>query len=300
MSQTTRGLRLVVPDGSMEKVVAGWLEKFGLKVKLVNGRVKTGTTNIPFVESVSYMRPQEIPIYTERGVFDIAIANEDWIANWQSDVVVLYKISVGRATSNPVQIVLAVLEESGYNSVNDLPTGAMVATEYVELASQYFANFGRSDICVTRSFGGTESKIRYGADAVVDVTETGTSLKANGLKIIDTIMTSSVVVAANATACTDPELRSQMDWLVAMIEGSVRSTDYVLLQVNVQAQMVKEAAKLIGGMTSPTKSPLVASDWYELSSYVLKSQYHEVIFQLLNLGARGICVSDNVSIVMGM
>lgn len=299
MVEIIRMLRLAVPDGSMMKVVMEWLRRAGITVLMISDRIKSGTTNVPFIGSVTLMRPQEIPVYLAKWLFDIAIANEDWIRNWMADVVILLTIPAGRATNQAVRIVLAVAKESGYKSVKDLPQNAVVATEYVELTERYLLENNRPDITVIRSYGGTEQKIGFGADAIVDVTETGDSLIANGLVIIDEIMTSNTVVAVNKTAYADPELRPLIDWFVAVIEGAVKSTGYILMQANVPEDKLDQAAAIIGGMLSPTKNPLAIPGWCELSSYVEKSRQHEVIFQLLQLGVKDICVSDNVSMVMG-
>lgn len=295
----TSTLRLVIPDGSMQKVVAGWLEKAGILVYLPNNRLKTGNTNVSFVESITYMRPQEIPLYLAQGFFHIAIANEDWIANWQADVLELAKIPIGRAMSQAVKIVLAVSKDSNYKSVSDLPNGSMIASEYVELVQKYLIKKRREDIQIIRSYGGTEQKVNYGATAIVDITETGSSLTANGLVVIDEIMVSNTIVAANRQAYSNPLFRPLIDWFVAVIKGVVEGEKYILLQANVPEKELAKAVKVIGGMKSPTINSLAIAGWYEISSYIKKSHQHEIIIQLLHLGVKDICVSDCVSIVMG-
>lgn len=299
MVKFIRTLRLVIPDGSMMKVVMEWLEKAGITIMLAGSRVKSGSTNVPFISSVTLMRPQEIPVYLAKRLFDIAIANEDWIRNWMADVVILLTVPVGRATNQAVRIVLAVAKESEHKSVKDLPPNAVIATEYVELTERYLLENSRPDISVIRSYGGTEQKIGFGADAIVDVTETGDSLVANGLVVIDEIMTSNTVIAVNKEAYADPQLRPLIDWFVAVVEGAVKSAGYILMQANVPEEKLDQAIAIIGGMLSPTKNPLAIAGWYELSSYVEKSRQHNVIFQLLQLGVKDICVSDSVSMVMG-
>lgn len=299
MLENMRALRLAVPDGSMMKVVMEWLRRAGITVQMISDRIKSGTTNVPFINSVTLMRPQEIPVYLAQWLFDVAIANEDWVRNWMADVVILLTIPVGRATNQAVRIVLAVARESGYKSVKNLPLNAVIATEYVELTERYLLENSRPDISVIRSYGGTEQKVEFGADAIVDVTETGDSLVANGLVVIDEIMISNTVIAVNKTAYADPELRPLIDWFVAVIRGVVEGEKYILMQANVPEEKLDQAVAIIGGMLSPTKNPLAIPGWYELSSYVEKSRQHEVIFQLLQIGVKDICLSDSVSMVMG-
>lgn len=299
MSQIINALRLLLPDGSMEKVVLGWLAKAGFSMSFPNSRVKRGLADVPFIKWVTSMRPQEIPVYLAKGLADIAFANEDWIRNWASDLVILLKIPAGRATRHPVKIVLAVSKNSGFRSIKDLPINGVIATEYVELAEQYLRDNGRQDISIIRSYGGTEQKIIFGADAIIELTETGSSLVANDLIVIDEIMVSNTVIAVNREAYEDPNLRPLIEWFVRVIEGVVNGEDYIQMQANVPEDKLDQAIDTIGGMLSPTKNVLAIPGWYELSSYIEKARQHEIIFQLLQLGVQDICVSDNVSMVMG-
>lgn len=299
MQELTRALRLVIPDGSMMKVVVEWLAKAGISIILANSRIKTGPTNVPFVSSITLMRPQQIPIFLDMGHFDLAMGGGDWFANCCSGAVKLYEIPVGRATNQAVKIVLAVRANSGYKSIKDLPQNATIATEYVELVERYLIEKGRADIKVVRSYGGTEQLVNYGMDAIVDVTETGSSIRANGLEIIETILVSNTVIATSQEAYNDPELRPLIDWFVAVIKGVVEGEKYILLQANVPQDALAQAIETIGGMKGPTVSPLATPGWLELSSYIEKSRQHEIIFDLLQLGVEDICVLDCVSMAMG-
>ncbi|MFA6963391.1 MAG: ATP phosphoribosyltransferase [Patescibacteria group bacterium] len=299
MFEFLAGFALAVPDGSMEAVVINWLKKAGIAILFSNGRVKTGTTNVPFIQSLTLLRPQEIPIYLEKGCFQVAIANEDWIANWQSDVVILARFPIARATNQAVRIVLAVSKASGYEAIGDLPKGSTIATEYVELTGQYLAQKGRADIEVIRSWGGTEQKIKFGAAAIVELTETGSSLISNGLKIIDEIMISNTVIAVNREAYNNIDLRPQIDWFVEVMKGANLADSYVFVQANVSEGAVKKASEILGGMYAPTISSLTTSGWYSISAYVLKNCQHEIVFQLLQMEVKDICVHDNISMVLG-
>lgn len=300
MSSITRALRLVGPDGSMQEVFLGWLKRGGIALFLAGSRVKSGTTNVPFISSITLMRPQQIPVFLDLGHFDLAVGGRDWFTNCCSNAVIIYEIPVARATNQSVRVVLAVRVDSGYKTLGDLPENAAIATEYVELVEQYLVEKSRTDIKVIRSYGGTEQLVKYGMDAIVDVTETGSSIRANGLEIIETIMVSNTVIAANQEAYNDPELRPLIDWFVAVVKGVVEGEKYVLLQVNVPEEKLERSIAAIGGMKSPTASSLALPGWFELSSYVERNRQHEVIFSLLQLGVEDICVCDGVSMVMGV
>jgi ATP phosphoribosyltransferase len=187
-------LKIAVPDGSMEKRILDLFESAGMAIKIENERQKIGTVNCPMIESITFMRPQEIPIYLEKGYFDMAIVGEDWLTNWQSSAKILTRLPVARKTLQPVRVVLVVEESSGCMSIETLKKNARIATEYVELARSIVAERGRNDIEIIRSYGGTERKVKFGADAVIDITETGESLVANKLKIIEELMQSYTVI----------------------------------------------------------------------------------------------------------
>ena len=168
-------LDIVVPDGSMQEIVIGLLVKAGLSVAIEKKRTKEGKIGVDWIKRIAFQRPQEIPQYLKSGHFDVAIVGEDWVANWGCDFPVLLKLPIGRSSNKPVKVVLAVSKASGFRKIEDLPQNCEVATEYVQLARKFFADKGRPDINVVPSYGNTEHKIRFGATAIIDVTERGDS-----------------------------------------------------------------------------------------------------------------------------
>ena len=284
-------LKIVIPDGSMQEVVTNLLAKAGLPIK-------EGKIAVPWVNEVSPQRPQEIPHYLKGARFDVGIVGEDWIANWGYEFPVLLKLPIGRSGNKPVKIVLAVKKDSGFKSVQDLPRFCEVATEYVPLTERFFREAGREDILVMSSYGKTEQKIDFGASAIVDVTESGKSLKKNGLVVIAELMESNTVLVVNPTSYSDMEKRPYIDCLVALLKGAYQASQYIMLIANVPEKAIGEASKIIGGLKGASKSPLMVDGWFALQSIVLRENEHDIIFKLLQIGVTDIIVNRDIPLIM--
>lgn len=291
-------LDIVVPDGSMQEVVMELLAKAGLPVTFDKKRTKEGRVSVNWIRRIAFQRPQEIPHYLNNGHFDVAIVGEDWIANWGYEFPVLLTLPIGRNGNKSVRIVLAASETSGVYAVNDLPQGSEVATEYVQLVQRFFSRCGRDDIRVVPSFGNTEHKISFGSTAIVDVTESGTSLSENRLKVIHEIMESNTVVVANPESLVDPDKRSYIDCFVRLIKGAYQASQYVMLTANVPEQILEEAGKIIGGLKGASCSPLRVSGWFALQSIVTRKDEQATIFKLLQIGVTDIIVNRDIPLIM--
>ena len=197
-------LKLVLPKGSLEKATFDLFEAADLSVgrnSLVDYRASIAD---PRVDDVRILRPQEIPTYVSDGLFDLGITGRDWIEETGSDVVSLGELHYSKATARPVQIVVAVPGDSAFESVSDLPDGVRVSSEYPEMTRRYFVEQGvEADIRL--SYGATEAKVPDIVDVVVDITETGRALRAAGLKVIDTILTSYTELIATMEAPLEDE-----------------------------------------------------------------------------------------------
>jgi ATP phosphoribosyltransferase len=292
-------LRLAIPDGSMQAVTLALLHRAGITIPAPSSRQKRAVLGEGFIESVAFMRPMQIPICLDRGYFDLAIVGEDALKNCNADAIVLFKMAVARKTKQAVRIVLAASKEKDWRSLDDLPRGATIATEYVELVERYLVMRGRSDIGVMRAYGGTEQMIAYGAQAIVDVVETGSSLTANNLEIIEVIMTSDTVIAANRQAYEDPAIREVIDWFVAVVKGAWDAGRFVRLEANVPADKLKAVVAIAGGMKAPTVSQIYGREWASLVACIPKEKQQEVVFSLLQLGVKDICIQA-VDIIMGV
>ena len=189
-------LKLVLPKGSLEKATLELFEAADLKVSRDSSVQYKATIDDPRVIDVRILRPQEIPVYVAEGLFDLGITGRDWIEETNSTVESLGELRYSKVTSNPVRIIVAVPQDSPYCSVADLPQGVRVSSEYPELTRRYFADRGIS-ADIKLSYGATEAKVPDIVDCIVDITETGSALRAAGLKIIDTILVSYTEMIAN-------------------------------------------------------------------------------------------------------
>lgn len=289
---------MVASDGSMQETIKSLFTKAGLPVTINNERTKEGKVDVDWIRCVAFQRPQEIPYYLDNGHFDIAIVGEDWIANWGYEFPVLLKLPIGRSGNKPVKIVIAVSQDSEITKPEGLPLGAEVATEYVELVERFFLKLGRKDIKVIRSFGNTEHKIKFGATAIVDVTESGNSLIVNNLKIIGEIMESNTVIVANSKSFTDNSKRGYIDCFVRLIKGAYQASQYMLMIANVPQEVLDEASRIMGGLKGPSCSTLMTKGWFALQSVVRHEDEQTIIFKLLQIGVTDIIVNREVPLIM--
>lgn len=292
-----KSIKIVIPDGSMQETIISLLSRAGLLVTIPRKRVKEGEIDVEWIKQIAFQRPQEIPHYLKNGHFDVAIVGEDWIANWGYDFPVLLKLPIARAGNKPVKIILAVKEKSDIYKTTDLPKKCEVATEYVQLAKNFFAKIGRPDIVVVPSYGNTEHKIKFGATAIIDVTESGESLIQNRLRIIEEIMESNTVIVANPDSFTDKDKKIYIDCFVRLINGAFQSSKYVMLIANVPKQITNEASNIIGGLKGPSRS-IIGNEWIALQSIILKNNEHDIIFRLLQIGVTDIIVIRDIPLIM--
>lgn len=291
-------LNIVIPDGSMEKVVLDLFARAGLPVMIKNRRKKEGTAGVDWIRKVRLQRPQEIPNYLKSGHFDLAIVGQDWIANSGYEFPVLLKLPIGRSGNKAVKIVLAVDQNSNIGNAWELPQGCEVATEYVQLAERSFSDLGRNDIKIIPSFGNTEHKIGFGVAAIIDVTESGESLRENGLKAICEIMESNTVLVANPEALADEAKRPYIDCFVRLINGAHQASKYVMLMANVPEVSLEKANQIIGGLKGASCSPLTAKGWLALQSIIPRENEQKIIFELLQIGVTDIVVNRDIPLIM--
>lgn len=294
-------LDIVVPDGSMQEIIMGLFVKAGLPIIIEKKRIKEGKVRGDWIKRVAFQRPQEIPHYLNAGHFDVAIIGQDWLANWDYEFSVLLEMPIGGRSgyNKPVKIVLAVDQSSDFRQAKDLPRNCEIATEYVQLAEKFFADLGRNDIKILPSSGNTENKIGFGATAIIDVTESGDSLKENGLRVICEIMESNTVIVANSKSLTDELKRPYIDYFVRLIKGAFQSSKYVKLVANVPTEVFREAIRIIGGLKGPSCSKIEGvQGWWALESFVDRNDEQKIIFDLLQIGVTDIAVDRNTSLIM--
>jgi ATP phosphoribosyltransferase len=280
-------LKLVIPKGSLEDQTLRLFEAADLHVRRGSTRDYHGTIDDDRIERVSVLRPQEIPVYVGQGLFDLGITGEDWIAETQADVEVLTTLKYAKTgTGHGTKIVLAVPNEHPANSSKEMPAGSRISTEFVKLTERHFADLD-IPVTVAWSYGATEAKVPEIVDAIVDVTETGSTLRAHGMKIIETLMTSDPVLIANREAAADPERRAAMDDITTLLLGALRAEGRVLIKLNVGEDRLESVLKVVPSMKAPTVSPL-AHGGYAVETVAEKRTVNRLIPQLLAAGASDI------------
>ncbi|SUZ78898.1 uncharacterized protein METZ01_LOCUS31752 [marine metagenome] len=277
-------LKIVLPKGSLESATMKLFDEADLTVRRSSEVDYRATIDDPRIDEVRILRPQEIPGYVADGLFDVGIAGRDWIEETRSDVVSLGQLKYSKATAKPVKIVLAVPADSAYESISDLPQGVRVSSEYPELTKHHFSAAG-IEADVRLSYGATEAKAPDIVDAVVDLTETGSALKAAGLKIIDEILTSYTEIFANGEAYADAEKRKAMEQIKTLLDGVLDARGRVLMKLNVGTTDLDQVISVLPSMKAPTVNELWGGGGFAVETVVNKGDINILIPQLLDLGA---------------
>jgi len=280
-------LAVVLPKGSLEKQVLELFSSADLAVVRGSDRDYHARVDDPRIDKVRFLRPQEIPTYVEQGIFDLGISGRDWITETGADVVSLGEIGGGRAGEAVVSVVLAVPKESPWESAADLPDGVRISTEMPKTTRRFLEEHGVKARVFT-SHGATEAKIPDIVDAIVDLTETGSSLRKAGLKVIATLLTSRTELIANREAWQDAVKRAAMEDLLVLIQGALRARGHVLLKLNVPATQLEAVIAELPSMASPTVMSLAHGDMQALETVVPKKGVNTLIPALKAAGARDI------------
>jgi ATP phosphoribosyltransferase len=224
--------------------------------------------------------------YVEGGYLDCGITGRDWVEENGSKVEVLAELPYSKATSNPTRWVIAVPEDSPYKTVKDLE-GKRIATEAVGLTRRYFESHGvKAEI--EFSWGATEVKVPDLVDAIVDITETGSSLRANKLRILETIIESYPVLVANKASYADSWKRGKMERIALLLVGALTARDKVGLKMNLPRTKLQNLLDALPALRNPTVSPLAQNDWVAVETVIDEKIVREIIPQLKSLGAEGI------------
>ncbi|MPY93885.1 MAG: ATP phosphoribosyltransferase [Acidimicrobiia bacterium] len=280
-------LKLVLPKGSLERATLELFEAADLTVNRSSSVDYKASIDDARISEVHILRPQEIPTYVAEGLFDLGITGRDWVAETGAAVESLGELRYSKNTSKPVRIVVAVAQDDAHASVADLPQGVRVSTEYPELTRRFFAERGiAADIRL--SYGATEAKIPHIVDCVVDITETGRALRAAGLKIIDTILTSYTELIANPAAVADPARAKAMQQVRTLLDGAMAARGRVLVKVNVVAERLDDVIALLPAMKSPTVNKLFSDEGYAVEAVVPKNRINALIPELKEIGATDI------------
>jgi len=280
-------LSLVLPKGSLEKATLDLFDAADLTVLRASERDYHASIDDPRIDRVRILRPQEIPTYVERGLFDLGITGRDLITEAGAEVVSLGELQYSKVTSNPARIVLAVPQDAPWQTVTDLPKGIRISTEYPELTRRFLDERGVKAV-VIRSFGATEAKVPDIVDAIVDLTETGSSLRKNGLRILDTLLTSYTELISSSAAYADAEKRAAMEDIALLLGGVIQARRNVLLKLNVPAGKLAAVTTMLPAMSSPTITALASSDMNAVETVVPKRGVNTLIPALKAAGAQDI------------
>ena len=277
-------IKLGLPKGSLQESTFALMKKAGWNFK-VGSRSYVPTVDDPDI-AARLIRPQEIARYVELGLLDAGLTGYDWIYENGADVVEVAELCYSKATSNPVRWVVAVPNDSPIQGVKDLQ-GKRIATEAVGLTKRYLADHGVSAE-IEFSWGATEVKAPELVDAIVELTETGSSLRANQLRIIDTVLTSTTRLIANKDAWANAEKRAKIEQMALLLSGALYAENKVLLKMNAKKGDVASICGVLPALHAPTVNPLGDPSWVAIETVVDESIVREIIPQLKAAGASGI------------
>ena len=281
---TTRQLRLGIPKGSLQETTQKLFVRAGYDLR-ISGRSYYPAIDDPEIQCI-LIRPQEMARYVGQGILDCAVTGLDWILETGADVAELADLRAPWPNYGVVRWVMASKEDSSFDTVRDLE-GCRIATEAVGMTKRFLAEHGVS-ASVEFSWGATEVKPPILADAIVDVSETGSSLRANKLKIMHVVLESTPRFIAHRGALQDGWKKPKMDRLLMMLKGAIAAATRVLLSMNVRRDKVDGVLRLLPALATPTVSTLSDPDWVDLSTVVEESSVRELIPRLYEAGARGI------------
>lgn len=284
MSETNRILKLGLPSGSLQEPTLALMARAGFSIQGVSRSYRPSVDD-PELE-IRLLRAQEIGRYVDHGFLDAGITGHDWVIENGADVETICELPYSRATARPTRWVLVVPEESPVRTVKDLE-GRRIATEAVGLTQRYLAEKGVKAE-VEFSWGATEVKVPELVDAIVDITETGSSLRANRLRIVDTLLESFPRLIASHEARKDPWKRAKIDRIALLVKGALDARGKVGLKMNVPKDALENLVRSLPSLRRPTISPLYDSGWLSVETVIDESVVREIIPQLKTLGAEGI------------
>jgi ATP phosphoribosyltransferase len=281
-------LRLVIPKGSLENQTLALFDAADIRLMRGSDRDYHGTVDDPRLDRFSLLRPQEIPRYVEEGFFDVGLTGLDWVKETGAKVETIAELAYSKGyVGGIVKIVLAVSEQSGIASAREMKPGSRISTEYPNLTRRLFEELG-IPVKIFVSYGATEAKVPEIVDAIVDVTETGSTLRRNGLRIIHTLLESPTLLIANPESWRDPTKRQALEELKILIFGAVDARGKVLVKLNVREEDLEAVVDVIPALTAPTVSKLAHQEGYAVESVVPKNKINVLIPTLKARGATDI------------
>ena len=278
-------LKVGIPKGSLEKATIELFEKSGWKIKMMSRNY------FPEVDdpelSISICRPQEMSRYVEDGMLDAGITGKDWIMENGSDVEVIEELIYSKVSKKPTRWVIAVPGDSDITSIEQL-NGKKISTELVNVTRNFFAE-RNINVDISFSWGATEAKAVSGlADAIVEVTETETTIRAHGLRIIHELMESNSQLIAGKQALADPWKKEKIDHIAMLLQGALRADTIVGLKMNVPEDRFDEILEILPSVTAPTVARLYKQPWFSVETVISEHQVRDLIPRLKKIGTEGI------------
>lgn len=278
-------LKMGIPKGSLENATIELFRKSGWKINV------SSRSYFPVVDDdelrCTLVRAQEMSRFVEMGTLDLGLTGKDWILENRSDVVVVQDLVYSKTSTVPARWVLVVAEDSPIRHLEDLK-GKKIFTELVNFTKNYFAE-RKIDVDVEFSWGATEGKIIEGlADAIVEVTETGSTIRANKLRVVEELLQTNTQLIANRESYQDPWKKEKVEQISLLLQGALRAEGMVGLKMNVSANDLQSVIEILPSITGPTISNLFKSDWFAVEVMVSEKVVRELIPQLLKRGAEGI------------
>lgn len=284
MSASTK-VKLGLPKGSLQEATFALFRKAGWNFHVPSGRSYEPVVDDPELEAV-LLRPQEIPLYVQDGVLDAGITGYDWIQDCGAQVHEVLELQYSKNTRNPIRVVLAVHNDAPIQSLHDLE-GKRIATEYVRLTERYLKEHGVS-AHVEFSWGACEVKVPTLVDAIVVNTETGSSLRAHNLRILEVLLYSTTRLIANPLAWQDPAKREKIENLALMLEGALNAGALVGLKMNVHENNLDAVLAVLPALRNPTLAPLSNKGWYAVETIIEERIARDLIPRLRRAGAEGL------------
>ncbi len=279
-------ITIALPKGSLEEQTLQLFKEADLEVRRTD-RDYNPQINDERIGKVKILRPQEIPGYVEMGYFDMGISGLDWVHESGAKVREIAKLNYSKTGEGNVKIVVAVHRDEPILTVNEIRPDSRVTTEYPEMTREFFGRLG-IPVRLFPSYGASEAKVPDLMDVVVDLTETGTTLRKNGLKIIGQIMESYTVIIANSESFQDPVKRREMEEIVTLLMGVIEARNKVLLTMNVPAAMLESVVSTLPALKKPTVSRLHGIDFFSIETVVHKNLVNTLIPKLKASGAEDI------------
>jgi ATP phosphoribosyltransferase len=279
-------ISIALPKGSLEQQTLQLFKEADLEVKQTDRSYNPKIADSR-IGKVKILRPQEIPTYVQMGYFDLGISGLDWVQETSADVIEVARLTYSKSGEGTVKIVVAVAQDEAISDVHSIRPGSRVTTEYPNITKKFFESL-HIPVRLFASYGASEAKVPDLMDVVVDLTETGTTLRKNGLKIVGQIMESYTVLIANRAGMDDPQKRQQIDEVRTLLMGVIEGRSQVLLTMNVPSERLNEVVATLPAMKKPTIGTLHGIDYFSIQTVVPKNRVNQLIPQLKSAGAEDI------------